>query len=215
MSRNSAHRAKLPYPTDVASLQALKPDLVTLPAQTLLFRVFDASGPHPCSWCAFRTFGPLTTARFDHHLDPPRLQDRGLMYLARSILPCLAEKFQDGRLIDRVRGAPRIVGFRLVRDLNLLDFTGVGATRIGASMAISSGDRRTARAWGRATYEAFPKLDGILYCSSMAGNSPCIALFERAADAIPIAPDFNRALSEQGLLDGLKNAAQKIGYGLR
>jgi hypothetical protein len=51
-------------------------------------------------WNTFRTFGPLQTARFDHHLPDehgePRLQDRGIYYAAMEIATCLAELFQGG-----------------------------------------------------------------------------------------------------------------------
>jgi len=83
-------------------------------------------------------------------------------------------------------------------------------------MAINSGSRVRARAWARAWYEAFPDLQGIHYASSMNANEPAIALTDRAQNLEPLSrhPDFNRPLADDALLDVLKHAAARLGYGL-
>jgi len=64
-------------------------------------------------WNTFRSFGPLKTARFDHHLfqpgkEPlPREQDRAIYYAAAAIATCLAEFFQDTRTIPSSMHAHR------------------------------------------------------------------------------------------------------------
>jgi hypothetical protein len=210
---------KLPDPPSVAALRAIERDTVSLARGTALARVYFTAGPHPTRWNQFRRFGP-TNARFDHHAadarGQPVAQARAILYCAASAVTCFAEVFQETRRIDRVRKAPWLAVFRLERDLELLDLTGPYPTRAGASMAINSGNRVRARAWASAWYEAFPDLHGIHYASSMNANEPAIALTDRAEKLEPLAahPEFNRPLADDALLDVLKHAAARLGYGL-
>jgi hypothetical protein len=210
---------KLPDPPSVEALRASEPDIRRLPRGTVLARVYFTAGPYPTRWNEFRRYGPIN-ARFDHHLpDPvgePRAQERAILYCATSAVTCLAEVFQETRRIDRARRAPWLAVFRLERDLELLDLTGTYPTRAGASMAINAGNRARARAWARAWYEAFPEMQGIRYASSMHANEPAIALTDRAAQLAPLSrhPDFNRPLADDALLDVLKHAAARLGYGV-
>ena len=71
--------AKLPRPP--ASLAGVPPDWRVVPAGTTLFRVYFRASRHPTAWNAFRFFGPVN-ARFDHHEEPPHLQDHGILYAA-------------------------------------------------------------------------------------------------------------------------------------
>jgi hypothetical protein len=41
-----------------------------LPAGTMIYRICARGGRHPSFWDSFRSFGPLATARFDHHPEP-------------------------------------------------------------------------------------------------------------------------------------------------
>ena len=81
-------------------------------------------------------------------------------------------------------------------------------------MAIHSGSHAKARRWSKAIYAAYPDVEGLYYCSSMHGNRPAVALYERAEDAFPSSPSFHRALLDPGLLTPLKNAALALNYGL-
>jgi hypothetical protein len=210
---------KLPAPPGVAALRAIERDSTRLARGAVLARVYFTGGAHPARWNQFRRYGP-TNARFDHHTSDARgraaEQDRAILYCATSAVTCLAEVFQETRRIDRVRRAPWLAVFRLERDLDLLDLTGAYPTRAGASMAINSGSRVRARAWARAWYEAFPDLQGIRYASSMNANEAAIALTDRAEklEPLPRHPDFNRPLADDALLDVLKHAATRLGYGL-
>lgn len=137
-----------------------------------------------------------------------------IFYCAEHGPTCLAEVFQDVRVIDRSARDPWLVGFSLVRDVALLDLTGTWPTRAGASMAINSGPRPRAQRWSQAIYEAYPDLEGIYYPSSMHANRPAIALYERALTALPRAPVFHRPLADPALLSVLRHAARELGYGL-
>ncbi len=156
----------------------------------------------------------MASGRFDHQLGPPHLQSRGILYVGWHPRTCLAEVFQAKRRIDVLSRSPLLVGFQVVRTMPLLDLTGLWPTRAGASTAISSGPRTRALTWARHIYDAYPWLDGIFYGSSMDGNSPCAALFERARDALPALPQQHRALVDPLLRPLLQRAAFRLNYDL-
>jgi hypothetical protein len=177
------------------------------------WRVYFAGGAHPTAWDECRYYGP-TTSRFDHHDVPARIQSKGILYAARDPRVCLAEAFQETRLIDRTGRQPWLVAFELTRDVSLLDLTGVWPTLAGASMAIHSGQRPRAGRWSRAIHAAYPDVEGLLYCSSMYKNAHSLALYERAKSALSLAPVFHRALNDPALQSVIDAAAVEIGYGL-
>lgn len=205
--------AKFPEPPSVADLAArAAPELKRVPAGTVLWRVYLRGGPHPTSWSQFRSYGPVPSGRFDHHDPPPHRQERAILYAAIEGPTCLAEVFQDTRVIDRHRNDPWLAAFVTAGALDLLDLTDTWPTRVGASMAINSGPRSRAQHWARAIYDAYPVVHGLYYPSSMDGSRPAVALFERASAAIPKHPQLNRALAEPPLLVPIANAAARFGY---
>ncbi len=206
--------AKFPKPPSAEKLRTLTPELYVLPRRTELWRLYFRGGRHPTLWDSFRAYGPMKAARFDHHLSPPHLQQRSILYAAKHGPTCLAEVFQETRVIARRVHAPWLAGFALAEDLQLLDLTGTWATRAGASMVIGSGPRSRARLWSQAFHQAYPEAQGLLYSSSMHANQPSVALYERAIPAIPRAPIFHRPLDDPALLSLLKRVALDIGYGL-
>lgn len=198
-----------PPPRPLVGLRA--GDRFHLPAGTLLWRVHYRAGDHPTQWSEFRTWGP-TNGRFDPHTPPPRDQERAVCYLAEHGPTCLAEVLQDTRVIERERDRPWLVGFRLAAPLVVLDATGTWPTRAGGGMTLHAGRRDDARQWAQAIYEDYPDLDGLRYPSSMAGNRPCFALFERARAALPAAPALHRSLGDPALLPVLRGAAAEFNY---
>ena len=64
-------------------------------------------------------------------------------------------------------------------------------------------------------YEAFPDADGLHYESPMHPNSAAMALWERAATALPVAPRLNRPLGDPDLWHATYNAARNLGYRVR
>ena len=209
--------AKLPEPPPVATLKLVSPDVEMLPAGTRLWRIYFRAGRHPATWDQMRYYGPLRSARFDHHLDPPRVQDRGILYAATgddAIATCVAEVFQDTRLVDTHRNEPRLAAFTLTEDVALLDLRGKWPTRAKASANINSGPRPRCQCWSRTIYEAYTDLGGLYYASSMNGNEPAVALYERASDTLPRSPVLNRPLSDAPLLIPLERIASELGYDL-
>lgn len=209
--------AKLPEPPAVAEMRDIGPDVGVLPAGTRLYRIYFRGGEHPYGWNLFRNFGPLPGARFDHHFEPPMVQERGILYAAvweDAVATCVAEAFQEGRLVDTRRRDPQLAAFSLAEDVPLLSLRDRWPTRAGASANINSGPRPRCRRWSRTIHEAYPDIFGLLYASSMNGNRSAVALYERAARALPEAPDFNRPLSDAALLVPLERIASSLGYDL-
>lgn len=203
--------AKFPEPPPPAQLATLPPVQRVLPAATRCWRIYFQGGEPPGVWNVFRGYGP-TNARFDHHLPPPRVQDRQVLYAAEHALTCFAEVFQDTRTIDRRWNDPWLVGLELVRPVTLLDLTGPWPTQAGASMAINSGPRPRARRWSQAIYVAYPTVEGLYYSSSMNANEPALALYERATAALPGRPLFHRGLGDAALAAAIMRAAQRLNY---
>ena len=185
-----------------------------LPAGAELWRLYFQGGPYPTAWNTFRFFGPLGTARFDHHRPPPSVQDRGVLYAAEAGTTCIAEVFQAQRLVDRARRQPWLVGFSIIRPIRLLNLCGIWPTRAGASMALSSGPRPRAQRWSAAIYDAYLDVDGLWYPSSMFANEPAILLYERSSDAIAPSPFFHFPLTHPGLAVPLYHLARQLHYSL-
>ena len=202
---------KFPEPPPAAALAAIPPDIRTVPQGTRLWRIYFQGGGHPTAWNAFRHFGP-TNSRFDHHLPPSAVGDRGILYAATEGSVPFAEVFQEARVIDRRRNDPWLVAFDLAAPVALLDLAGDWPTRAGASAAINSGPRPRARRWSQRIYEAYPTIAGLWYPSSMGGNRPVIALYDRAVAAMPGRPVFHRALADPALTAIVLRAAGRFGY---
>jgi len=196
---------------DVARFAGIAAQTHTLPAETRLWRVYTRAGRYPTRWNAFRFYGPSEKSRFDHHEEPARLQQRGILYSAPSIPVCVAEVFQRDRTIDRLTGEPWLAGFATARDLMLLDLTSQWPLRAGASQEINSGPREIACAWSRGIYATYPLVAGIWYRSKMLGGT-AVALYERAAGAVPATPLFHEALASPRLFDPLRAVAHDLGY---
>ena len=213
--KDDPEAAKLPPPPrDLPKLY--RRDLANLAPGTLCWRVYRAGGPHPVTWNELRRHGPTATGRFDHHEPPPHDDPvRAITYLALDAVGAIAEAFQGGRLVDRRRQAPWLVGFELTEPVAALDLTRLWPTRAGASQAIATGRRATAQAWSRAIYRAYPEVAGLLYRSSMSGGSLNLALYERARPAIASQPTLHLPLTHPGLSLPLARAAARLGYELR
>jgi len=202
---------RLTPPPPVATLRAIAPEIHVVPAGAVLWRVYFRAGSHS-RWNGFRSFGP-TGARFDHQPPPPkRHRTRAILYASDSGPTSLAEVFQQTRVIDRLAAKPALAAFRLAREVQLLDLTGAWPTRAGASMAINSGSRATARAWSRAIYAAYAHVEGLRYASSMNANQPAFALYERARTSLPTDAALDIPLVTPALAAPLAATAIQLGY---
>ncbi len=86
--------AKLPNPPSVDEMGAIEPRYHVLATGTRLWHVYFQGGRHPRPWYTFRDYGPVATARFDHHTSPPRRQDRRIYYAGTNGPLCVVEVFQ-------------------------------------------------------------------------------------------------------------------------
>lgn len=73
---------KLPEPPATAAMRGIPPDVEVLPAGTRLYRIYFRGGEHLGGWGRFRDFGPLPSARFDHHPEPAGGHERAILYAA-------------------------------------------------------------------------------------------------------------------------------------
>jgi hypothetical protein len=131
--------------------------------------------------------------------------------------------FGTTRVIERTREEPWLVGLALSTDVRLLDLGGGWPDHAGGNERISSGPKDVAREWGRATFEDYD-VDGLLYPSSNSDNGGrrgdppmhglAVALFDRAASALPTHPLVHLPLRHRGLDAGLGVVADRYGYGL-
>lgn len=189
-------------------------------ARGTMTRIYRTAGSQPSSWSGFRFHGPLPDMRFDPQPSgPPADSSRGVLYGAlhtaevTGAATCLAEVFQRRRAVERTDERWLAV-FTPTRPVTLLDLSGAWPTRAGSSQAIASGRRDRARAWSRAVYEQFEHVEGFQYPSAVLGGGRAVALFDRAAPALPSSPDANLPLSHPGLLLPLARICAAIGYDL-
>lgn len=206
--------AKLPWP-DPSTVAAVGAAVATVDRD--LWRLHAPAGAYPLRWDELRSFGPLPGARFDPWLPPPRSREAdpvtaGVGYFALDIPSCLAEVFQNRRLIDR-EGGVQLTAFTPTRHLHLLDLRGDWPIAIGASHLINSGHRDRCRAWAHAVRCVHPHHDGFVY-TGMAGRD-CIVLYAPPLDYFPTLPGFTKPLADPALDPYIAAAAEQIGYGVR
>lgn len=207
---------KVPRRPSPELLGSLEPEVRTVPAGALIWRIYFRGGLHPTRWKDFRYVGPIE-ARFDHHMgNEPARQDRAVLYGADDPITCLAEVFQRTRVMSRWHREPWLAGLETDKPMRLLDLTGAFPTRAGASMGLMTGSRSVSRTWARAFHDSFPEIDGLYYPSSMHANRPAMVLNERARDAgvMPDQTGFHRSLGDPAILSILRNAAHALGYAL-
>lgn len=206
---------KLPDRPDPAVLIGSVPRFHTVSTGTVLWRIHRTIGAHVMQWNQLRSYGPISTCRFDPHPEGPPRQHPGVgvLYAASSLPTALAEVYQTTRVIDSVTDSPVATAFRFRRPVRLLDLTGKWPLRAGASHVINTGRRTATRAWARAFVTAWPNLDGLWHTSSLTGD-PCVTLYPPAADTLPSAPAHTFAIDDGDYLDWLLIAADTIGYDL-
>ena len=207
---------KVPRTPSPELLESLRPEVRTIPAGSVVWRIYFRGGLHPTGWKDFRYVGPVD-ARFDHHEESePGRQVRAVLYAAEHPTTCLAEVFQKTRVVNRWHNDPWLAGFETGNRVDLLDLTGSFPTRAGASMGLMTGPRSVSRAWARAFRDTYPELGGLYYPSSMHANRPAMVFTERAAEtgAVPEHPSLHRSLADPAMLSVLRNAARDLGYAL-
>lgn len=135
-----------------------------------------------------------------------------------SLQTALLECFRDAGVVDTVTDDPYFVLFSATRPLRLLDLADSDwVTVAGGNAAISSGPRLQARMWARVIHEHYQgddALDGVVYTTSNRPLSRSVALWERAADALPDRARFHQPLRHLGLRSSVEIFAHEVGLGL-
>ena len=185
-------------------------EIHVLRAHTPLWRLYKRQ-PHDTNWNTFRTYGP-TDSRFDHHLTSTASDhERSILYAALDWRTCVAEVFQEDKLINTHHNEPRLVAFTFTKDIRLLDLTGLWPTRAGGSTARLP-HRARARAWSRAIYAAFPSILGLYYNSRKHEGRPSYAFYERAEQHLADSPEADLPLSHPAMADDLDALASSLDY---
>jgi hypothetical protein len=114
--------------------------------------------------------------------------ENGVLYAGNDIACAFVETF--GHSLDirtltleevRLRGIAEIV---VARPLRLADLTGNGLARIGADNRLCTADYLVAQRWSHALWHHPDVVDGIFYRSRLDPGRQCVAIFDRAADAV-------------------------------
>lgn len=162
-------------PTDLASRTL---PIETVATGTVLRRIHrsDLGAVH---------FGKAGHSRFD---DPQGMF--GVCYLGASLEAAFAEtclRAVGTTILSWAFLAERsVTTIATVRPLRLVSLHGPGLAAIGATSAISGGLHGPAQAWSRALHDHSGVPDGLSYRANHDNGEHCVALFERAADAISV-----------------------------
>jgi hypothetical protein len=214
---------RLNAPRDFTALTA--GDEFTLSAGTTVGRIFFRGGSHPANWNSFRTFGPVSRMRFDHHpLPPGDHPGHAIAYVAPSrgrtgpldpLAAGIMECFGETGTIDTRAGDPWFALWAFTADLELLDVVdGPWITRMHGNAAISSGPRAVCRAWARKAHRTYSGIHGIFYQTSSVPMMRSMALFERAMPLLPKKFKVCVPLSHPGLQPALRRIADTFGVDL-
>lgn len=218
-----AHRC--PPPPAAQSLPDLAPGDVLFEDDLVVARIYHAGGPYATTWRSFRSWGPAAGMRFDHQPRPTRDHlVRSISYAAINrgagpghdpLVTAIAECFQRDRVIDRNSNAPWLSLWTPARRLRLLQLSDTDwILRAGANAALTSGSTATSQRWSRAIWRRYDDLDGLCWSSSARPAGRSVALYERAADALPAHPSAHLPLTHPALEDALARIAGELRYTL-
>jgi len=133
-------------------------------------------------------FGPAPGLQAIHRFDDP-LRRFGVCYFGTNPEVCFAETFLRNppvRILALDDLADRSVStLEVRRQLCLVPIYGSGLARLGVTAELASGSNYEAsQQWSRALWEHKDGPDGILYRSRHDDSALCVALYDRARDAL-------------------------------
>jgi hypothetical protein len=200
--------------SDAPDSDAAGPAPTSLAAGTRLLRIYDPTR-HGAGELSFRANGPRM--RFDHHRGseggPADDPERAVWYGGLDLETCVLEVFGP---LARIELTPRRLALPIAeRALELLDLSGEHDPAIG-DIAWTPERQRT-WAFAREVHGnagRFAAVDGIIWPSGWTGR-PCVALFERAREALRCPPRCSVALTHPRVADGLLRIAGERRLGLR
>jgi hypothetical protein len=204
--------AKLPLPPSPETLRGTGEPAWAKNVPEVLWRIRLTRGDHPCAWNGFRAYGPLPSGRFDPHQPPPRIQTEAVAYFGADWQVCLAEVFQQTRIVDSRTNDPFLTGISPSRTLQLIDLRGLWPLTVGASHHINTARKDHRRAWARAIRRAWPHADGLVSTGITAGTM--ITLYNPGRDALGQHAVFDRPLADEAIEDHIAAATAQISYDL-
>lgn len=101
------------------------------------------------------------------------------------------------------------------RPLRFVDLRGPGLARLGADARLATGDYAVATRWAKALHDHRERPDGLLYLSRHDSTRLCVAMFERAADAIVVWGPEGRSLAEREYAGILQDILETYDIGYR
>lgn len=180
-----------------------------VPVSAPLWRIHTVRGAHPAVWDQFRQVGPVMTMRWDPH------PGSGVLYTAGDPDTVFAEVFQSLRTVvltsDRL-----LTAWTPDRPLELLDLMPGSdwTVRHGASASLPQAPRNTCRTWSHEIHRQLgDRIDGLRVPSTMTGSA-MVVLFDRAAAALPEAPDFSRPLNHPAVQVLASRAAARFQWNI-
>lgn len=177
--------------------------------------IWEGSGPWMRMHAAGRDplyFGKAGRNRFD---DP--LKGYGVLYAADDAAGSFVESF--GRSPGRNLVSPEALAARSLarivadRRLRLVDLTGPGLARIGATGAISTSGYRRAQAWSRALHTHPDAPDGFRYRLRHDPSRSGVALFDRIGPGA-LRSESLGTLADPALRKLLATILDEYGFGL-
>jgi hypothetical protein len=132
-------------------------------------------------------FGTTRQNRFD---DP--LGRYGVLYAAQTLDGGFIETFGRSPGVNSV-GVDQLISRLLAvieprRPLRLVDLTGPGLARIGATAFVTSGPHACAQLWSRVLWAHADRPDGLLFRARHDPECLCVAIFSRARRALLAVP---------------------------
>lgn len=157
-------------------------------------------------------FGRTGGNRFD---DP--LRRYGTLYAAETFDGAFIETFGRNPGVNVVAEhqlAERSLALiEALRPLELVDLTGPGLARIGATTGLTAGPHAAAQRWSRALWSHPSRPDGVLYRARHDPSCVCVAIFGRAARAVRAVPSGRVLDPAHRLL--LSSALRRYHFSLR
>lgn len=196
---------------DLDYLSTLVPHVRTVPVGTVLWRIHSTCGDHVIPWNALRTFGPVVSARWDPHPEPPGdYTPLGAAYLGYKQLTCVAEVFQTGRFVDADAHSPYITGFALDQELCLIDISTEWFVKAGGTSAVAAGPKDVTRQWARALHQVWPDMDGLVAGSDLAPGHEVLTVWK---PKLPSSTLFTSALNNPAIAADISAMADLLGFG--
>jgi len=130
-------------------------------------------------------------------------------YFGTTLEVCFAETFRRNppvRILALDDLAGRTVAtVEVRRDLRLVPVHGSSLARLGVTAEVATGgDYALSQLWSRVLWEHSDQPDGILYRSRHDDSALCVALFDRAKDALAVVGDCSLAEDSKQLASLLR-----------